>query len=94
MRFYANKNITRKSHWTRVNVRSYKYWYTYVPFIDDYFGLKSQLETQPYLYDFPKDYTIKKGETLRILALGLDMDKIQKLIFIFDDNAEELKIEF
>ena len=27
--YHANKNITRKSHWTRVNVRYYKYWHTY-----------------------------------------------------------------
>ena len=93
--YYANKNITRKSHWTRVNVRNLKYWQTYVPFIDDYYGLKSTLEQNPYLYDFPKDYTIKKGENLRILAMGLYLDKIQDLTFIFEDNnGNDLKITF
>ena len=92
--YYANKNITRKSHWTRVNVRNLKYWQTYLPFVDDYHGFKSTTEQTPYLYDFPKNYTIKKGESLRILAMGLYLDKIQSLTFIFDDNNKEFKIVF
>lgn len=92
--YHVNKNITRQSHWTRPNVRYYKYWQSYVPFVDDYHGMRSQIEQQPYLYDFPKDYTIKTGDSLRILAMGLDMKKIQTLVFIFDNNGQELKIEF
>ncbi len=93
--YHANKNITRKSHWTRVNVRNLKYWQTYVPFIDDYYGLKSTIEQNPFLLDFPKDYKIKKGETLRILAMGLRMNAIQNLTFIFEGNAAtDIKINF
>ena len=93
--YYANKNITRKSHWTRVNVRNLKYWQTYVPFIDDYHGYKSTKEQIPYLYDFPKDYTIKKGESIRILAMGLYLDKIQNVTFIFENkDGDEIKITF
>lgn len=93
--YHANKNITRKSHWTRVNVRSLKYWQTYVPFMDDYYGFKSSKEQTPYLYDFPKNYTIKKGENLRILAMGLHLNKIQNLTFIFSDsNGDEFEINF
>ena len=92
--YHANKNITRKSHWTRVNVRYYKYWHTYVPFADDYFGARSTIEQKPYLYDFPKNYTIKPGDSLRILAMGLELKKIQTLTFIFENNGQELKIEF
>ena len=93
--YHANKNITRKSHWTRVNVRNLKYWQTYIPFIDDYHGFKSTREQTPYLYDFPKNYTIKKGENIRILAMGLHLDKIQNVTFIFNNlDGNEMKINF
>ena len=93
--YHANKNITRKSHWTRVNVRNLKYWQTYVPFVDDYYGFKSTREQTPYLYDFPKNHTLKKGENLRILAMGLHLYKMQNLTFIFNDsNGNDLKITF
>ena len=93
--YHANKNITRKSHWTRVNARYLKYWQTYIPFIDDYHGFKSTREQTPYLYDFPKNYTIKKGENIRILAMGLHLDKIQNVTFIFNNlDGIEMKINF
>ena len=93
--YHANKNITRKSHWSRVNVRNLKYWQTYVPFLDDYYGFKSTKEQTPYLYDFPKNYTLQKGETLRILAMGLKLNEIQNLTFIFEkDDKQDLKINF
>lgn len=89
--YHANKNITRKSHWTRVNARYLKYWQSYIPLVGEYNGVKGDIEKNPYLYDFPKDYTIKKGESLRILAMGLDLDRIQSVTFIFDGD---LKISF
>lgn len=89
--YHANKNITRKSHWTRVNARYLKYWQTYIPLVGEYNGVKGDIEKNPYLYDFPKNYTIKKGESLRILAMGLDLNRIQSVTFIFKDN---LKITF
>ena len=93
--YHANKNITRKSHWTRVNVRYYKYWHTYVPFVDDYYGAKSMIEQKPYLYDFPKNYMLKNGENIRILAMGLHLDKVQYLTFIFDSkDGEDLQVIF
>lgn len=52
------------------------------------------MKKNPYWRDFPKNYTIKSGESLRILAMGLDLDKVQNLTFIFEDNGEEVKIEF
>lgn len=92
--YHANKNITRKSHWTRMCIRSFRYWQTYIPIYGLINGAKTDLEKNPYWRDFPKNYTIKKGEKLRILAMGLNLDEIQKLTFIFEKNAEEFKIEF
>ena len=93
--YHANKNIKRKSHWTRVNVRNLKYWQTYVPFVDDYYGYLSTVEQTPFLHDFPKNYILKKGENLRLLAMGLHLDRIQDLTFIFDNNeGNDLKITF
>ena len=88
--YHANKNITRKSHWTRVNARYLKYWQTYIPLIVEYNGVKGDIEKTPYLYDFPKNYVIKKGESLRILAMGLDIDKVQSVTFIFDGDLKVL----
>lgn len=92
--YHANKNITRKSRWTRVNARYIKYWQTYIPLVAEYNGVKGDIEKTPYLYDFPKNYTLKKGESLRILAMGLDLDRIQSLTFIFENGDEDLKISF
>ena len=95
-KYHANKNITRKSHWCRMMGRELKYWQVWVPFYSLVYQVNHPIdyEKNPYWRDFPKNYTIKSGETLRILAMGLKMDEIQKLIFIFDDNGQELKIEF
>lgn len=47
------------------------------------------------MYDFPKNCTIKNGESIRILAMGLHLDKIQNVTFIFDNHADnEIKINF
>ena len=95
--YHANKNITRKSHWCRMSFRTFKYfanWQYWVPVYDFVSSAKIDKEKNPYWRDFPKNYTIKKGEKLRILAMGLNLDEIQKLTFIFEENAEEFKIEF
>lgn len=95
--YHANKNITRRSHWCRMGFRSLKYfknWQFWVPGYDIFYGAKIDYEKNPYWRDFPKNYTIKSGESLRILAMGLDLDKVQNLTFIFEDNGEEVKIEF
>lgn len=95
--YHANKNITRRSHWCRMGFRSFKYfknWQFWVPGYDIFYGAKIDYEKNPYWRDFPKNYTIKPGESLRILAMGLHLDKIQNLTFIFEDNGEEIKIEF
>ena len=94
--YHANKNITRKSHWTRMGVRCFKYWQLYVPIYSLFYDVDHPIdyEKNPYWRDFPKNYTIKSGESLRILAMGLDLDKVQNLTFIFEDNGEEVKIEF
>ena len=92
--YHANKNITRKSHWTRVNARYLKYWQTYIPFVAEYNGIHGDMEKTPYLYDFPKNYNLKPDDTIRILATGLDMDKVQSVTFIFNDNEDEFRITF
>lgn len=94
--YHANKNITRKSHWTRMCIREMKYWQFWVPLYDLFYMTAHPIdyEKNPYWRDFPKNYTIKSGESLRILALGLDLDKVQNLTFIFEDNGQEVKIEF
>ena len=92
----ANKNITRKSHWCRMMWREMKYWQLWMPFYSFIYQVDHPIdfEKNPYWRDFPKNYTLKNGETLRILAMGLEMGKIQKLTFIFEENSEEFKIEF
>ena len=92
--YHANKNITRKSHWTRMFFRGFKQAELYIPIYGFAYAPNLDREKNPFWRDFPKNYTIKKGEKLRILAMGLKMDEIQKLIFIFDDNGQEFKIEF
>ena len=94
--YHANKNITRKSHWCRMMWREMKYWQLWMPFYSFIYQVDHPIdfEKNPYWRDFPKNYTLKNGETLRILAMGLEMDKIQKLTFIFEENSEEFKIEF
>ena len=92
--YFANKNITRKSHWTRMCARCLKHGKMYIPFYSIGYGIKCDKEKNPYWLDFPKNYTIKNGESLRVLAMGLKMEEIQNLIFIFTDNGKEFKIEF
>ena len=92
--YHANKNVSRKSHWTRVNVRYLKYWQTYIPLVAEYNGVRGDIEKTPYLYDFPKNYKLKEGESLRILAMGLEMDKIQTITFIFEGEKDDLTITF
>lgn len=91
--YHANKNITRKSHWTRMCIRAFKQGKIYIPFYGIVYGFNCDKEKNPYWRDFPKNYTIKAGETLRILAMGLNVDEIQKLMFIFEENSKEFKIE-
>lgn len=87
--YHVNKNITRKSHMCRMCWRVSKHWQVYMP-INDHIDS----EKNPYWVDFPKNYMIKKGDSIRILALGLKLDEIQKLTFIFNNNGQEFSIEF
>lgn len=93
--YHTNKNITRKSHWCRMIPRSMKTWQIWVPIYGVYYGFfKMDLEKNSYIRDFPKNYTLKSGESLRILAMGLKLDEIQKLKFIFTNNNNDFSIEF
>lgn len=91
---FLNRDIRNSSNWFKMRLRYFKYWQSYVPLYDLIHGGNMSIERYPFVLDFPVDYNLSPGESLRILAMGLDLDKVQNLTFIFEDNGEEVKIEF
>lgn len=67
---------------------------TYIPIYGIYYGIRCDLEKNPFLRDFPENITIKSGENLRILASSTDKYDNPQAEFVFIIDNEEKSVKF
>lgn len=59
-----------------------------------YYDIITEVERHPFSLDFPKNYTIHPGNTLRILCIGMDKNRELGLVLIFEKNGIEEQVGF
>lgn len=91
---FLNRDYNNSSNWFRMRLRYLKYWQSYVPIYDLIHGGTMSVERYPFGLDFPVDYNLLPQESVRILAIGLNLKDIQKLLFLFEQKGEKFSIEF
>lgn len=86
---YANRDLNKENsaRFLELLKAFYKTWYTYIPFVNVYYGLRTDIEKNKFLRDFPKNKKIKSGESLRVLCI--EVEENSRLKFMFEDLEAE-----